>query len=356
MVDVGKSDWRSLVDIDKLMRWMDARGLGSGPIEDPLILGGGTQNLLLRFERSGRAYVLRRPPSHPRVNSGDIMQREIRVLSALARTDVPHAALIAGCDDPTVIGSAFLLMDAVEGFNATAGLPELHAESSDMRYAMGLALADGAAVLGRVSLETLGLTTLGKVEGFLERQVSRWGAQLEGYNVYVGWPGPHALGNVTTVARWLEQNRPNSFQPGLMHGDYHIANVMYKLDGPGLAAIVDWELTTAGDPLLDLGWMLATWPDSEGNGVGIPSPQPWQGFPKAEALINRYATSTDRDLTNLRWYVVLACYKLGIILEGTFARACAGKAAHDAGQKLHNAGRLLLKRAEHWIEDPCLQL
>ena len=347
---MSKPDWRSLVDLDRLAQWMDSQSLDEGPITDVVPLTGGTQNLLLRFQRGGRHYVLRRPPAHPRTDGNGTMRREIRVLTGLANTDVPHARLIAGCDDPTVLGAVFYLMEPVDGFNACAGMPALHAGDPTVRHAMGLAVADGAASLGRVVPAEVGLSDLGRLDGFLERQAQRWRKQLDGYSEFEGWSGPAALPGVDAVGRWLETNRPATFTPGLMHGDYHIANVMFRPDGPQLAAIVDWELAVQGDPLLDLGWLLATWPDADGESVGPDVPQPWHGFPRADELVERYALGSQRDLTHVNWYAVLACYKLGILLEGTHARACAGKAPRDTGEQLHATARKLFERAQNRIE------
>ena len=126
--------------------------------------------------------------------------------------------------------------------------------------------------------------------------------------------------------------------------------MLYRFDGPELAAIVDWELTTIGDPLLDLGWLMATWPEPDGPEAGNVSVQPWAGFPTADELVERYAGQTDRDLSHMRWYGVLACYKLGIILEGTHARAAAGKAEKATGDALHNQTLGLFRRALRWID------
>lgn len=345
------TEWSALVDIDRLARWMDAQGLGDGPIANAQALAGGTQNLLLRFERSGRAYVLRRPPLHPRSDGNGTMRREMRVLAALAGSEVPHASLIAGCDDTDVLGAAFYLMEPVDGFNACTGLPALHAGDPAMRHAMGLAIVDGAAALGRLDPVRVGLGDLGRTDGFLERQVPRWRALLDGYAEFTGWPGARALGDVGRVARWLDAHRPAQFLPGLMHGDYHISNVMYRSDGPELAAIVDWELAVQGDPLLDLGWLLATWPDAEGVSATAQVPQPWSGFPDAGQLVARYAQGSGRDLRHMRWYTVLACYKLGILLEGTHARACAGQAPRATGELLHASARKLFERASRWMDE-----
>jgi aminoglycoside phosphotransferase (APT) family kinase protein len=125
---------------------------------------------------------------------------------------------------------------------------------------------------------------------------------------------------------------------------------MFSPKGPELLAIVDWELTTIGDPLVDLGWVMATWPDPENRRAGTVGTEPWDGFPTAEELAARYAERSPRDLSALRWYSVLGCYKLGIILEGTYARAHAGKAAMATGERLHASTVGLFERALGWIE------
>ncbi len=337
------------VDLAALAGWMDGQGLGDGPIVDATLLGGGTQNILLRFSRAGRTYVLRRPPPHLRANSNDTMRREARMLAALKGTDVPHPGLIAACAAEDVIGAAFYLMEPIDGFNPSTGLPPLHAGSREIRHRMGLALVEGIAALGALDYQALGLSDFGKVDNYLERQVARWKAQLDSYAQFPGWTGPGQIPGVDQVAAWLEQHRPPTFQPGIIHGDYHLANVMFRHDGPELAAIVDWELTTIGDPLLDLGWLLATWQEDEQPrdfGVNI---QPWGGFPSAKELVEHYQPRTSRDMSHIDWYAVLACYKLGLILEGTHARACAGQAPKETGDRLHAHTISLFERALRWI-------
>lgn len=337
------------VDLDRLTIWMDGQGLGSGPLEDVNLLGGGTQNVLLKFSRAGRGYVLRRPPPHLRANSNETMRREARMLAALKGTAVPHPELIAACPEEDVLGAAFYLMEPIDGFNPATGLPPLHAGSADIRHRMGLALVEGIAALGALNYRERGLEGFGKVDSYLERQVARWKSQLDSYAQYSGWPGPGGIPGVDEVATWLERHRPASFEPGIIHGDYHLANVMFRHDGPELAAIVDWELTTIGDPLLDLGWLLATWQESETPrefGVNI---QPWGGFPSPTELVEHYRPRTHRDMSAIDWYAVLACYKLGLILEGTFARACAGQAPKETGDRLHAHTVSLFERALRWI-------
>lgn len=336
------------VDLDRLGSWMDDQGLPPGPIEHIEPLGGGTQNVILRFERGGERYVLRHPPPHKRANSDETMRREARVLAALAGSDVPHPALIAACPDVDVLGSAFYLMEPVDGANPTVALPQPYLDDAAWRRELGLAMADGAAAVGHVDHVVVGLEDLGKPDGYLERQVARWRSQLDSYAEVDGYPGPDIPG-VDAVGEWLDANRPTAWRPGLIHGDYHLANVLCAPDRPALAAIVDWELTTIGDPLLDLGWLLATWPDADGPTMSSVGVRPWDGFPEPDELVGRYAERSDRDLSAVAWYEVLACYKLGIILEGTHARAFAGKAPKETGDMLHATTLGLFERAHRRI-------
>lgn len=339
------------LDVARLAEWMDSRGLGRGPIRELTPLAGGTQNVVVRFRRGTDEFVLRRPPWHPRAESNRTILREAQVLRALSGSAVPHPQMLAVCEDAAVLGTTFYLMPHVAGFNATSGLPQMQRDSPQMRHQMGLALVEAAVELAALDHRKAGLDTFGRPEGFLERQTERWRQQLESYGRYANWPGPADIPGIEGVARWLEQSLPKgSYRSGILHGDYHIGNVLYRLDSPRLAAIVDWELATIGDPLLDLAWLVATWPDDTGF---LPNPalrvQPWEGFPSATELIAHYAQCSGRDLQSVAWYVVLACFKLGIILEGTYARACAGEAAMDTGKTLHVATQRLFERAMSWI-------
>ncbi|HTO54404.1 MAG TPA: phosphotransferase family protein [Myxococcota bacterium] len=329
---------------------MDAQGLPRGEIERASSIAGGTQNVLLRFARGGRDYVLRRPPRHLRPNSNEALRREGRVLAALAGSDVPHPRFVAGCFDESVMGGyVFYLMEPVDGFNPMTGLPPLHAGSASVRREMGLEAAEAAARLARVDHVAVGLADFGKPEGFLERQVTRWMSELESYSRHAGYPGPQIPG-LEEVAAWLDANRPTLTRPGISHGDYHLGNVMYAHDSAKLVAIVDWEMCTIGDPLLDLGWLVATWPDREGFAIGpMAGFAALDGWPRPEELAARWAQSSGRDVSQLEWYVVLASFKLGIILEGTHARACAGKAPRATGDFLHAITLALFRRARERI-------
>jgi aminoglycoside phosphotransferase (APT) family kinase protein len=214
---------------------------------------------------------------------------------------------------------------------------------------MGLSLVDGLLSLARVDYRAAGLEGFGKTDGFLERQVARWNGQLVGYRDCAGWPGAGAIPGVDEVGTWLQKNHPSQFTPGIMHGDYHLANVMFRNDGPELAAIVDWELATIGDPLLDFGLVLTTWP-RPGDPTSMKI-EPWAGFPDTRQLTAHYAAHSDRDLSALTWYEVLACFKLGILLEGTYARACAGQADVRVGQRFHARTCALFERAVRLVRN-----
>ena len=337
------------LDFDRLAEWMDGEGLERGPIEHVTLLAGGTQNRVLRFSKGGREFVLRCPPPTPRPESNTTMRREARVLAALAGTDVPHPRLIAACADETIVGVACYLMEPVAGFNPVNGLPALHATDPAMRREMGFAFVDGAAALSRVDYQAVGLGDFGRPDNFLARQAGRWRAQLESYASHAGWPGAAGLPGVERIADYLEANRPADGPPAIIHGDYLLGNVMFRSDGPGLAAIIDWELATIGDPLIDLGWLLATWRGVPPEDLPVLAVEPWIGFPRPDELIGRYRDMSGRDVSAIDWYFVLACYKLGIILEGTFARACAGLDPMDQGGRLHQTAIILFRRALHRI-------
>ena len=342
VVPRGDTDWQSFLSIDALTVWMDGQGLGTGAIADAHLLGGGTQNILLRFTRAGRAYVLRRPPKHLRANSNETMRREARVLAALKGTHVPHPDLIAACGDEAVLGAAFYLMEPIDGFTPREEMPPLHAGDPAIRRAMGFEMVDAIAALSKVDYAACGLADLGKLDNFLERQVGRWRSQPESYAEFAGWPGLSGIPGVDAVGAWLGAHRPPNFVPGIIHGDYHFGNVMFDRHSPRMVAMVDWELTTLGDPLVDLGWLLAMWPP-DGSDTGPVNP--WRGFPARAEIVARYAERTGRDVSHADWYEVLACYKLGAILEGTYARACAGRAPKETGDFLHASTVSLFTRA-----------
>ncbi|UZF48190.1 phosphotransferase family protein [Rhodococcus rhodochrous] len=338
------------VDLTAVRDWMDTQGLGSGEPTAVSPIGGGTQNIMIGFERSGVRYVLRRGPKHLRPQSNRVMQREMTLLRALSGTAVPHPTFVAGCDDTHVLGAVFYLMRTVDGYNAAETLTPAHGADRTLRHRMGLSMVDALTELARLDPAAIGLSDFGRPEGFLERQVGRWLGELESFTHLPGYPTV-LLPQVERIASWLDDNRPPQGAPGILHGDYHVANVMFDRVAPTVVAMVDWEMATVGDPLLDLGWMLAMWPDADGESDLLESRLTGAGgLPSRAELIARYAANSDRDLSAIDWYTALAGFKLGIILEGTYARSLSGQAPTDVGDRLHRYALLLFERTLRSID------
>ncbi|MFB7878391.1 phosphotransferase family protein [Nocardia sp. NPDC056064] len=339
-----------IADFAAIGRWMDERDLPGGPFGAVTAIGGGTQNIMLRFTRGGREYVLRRGPKHLRAKSNEVIGRESRLLGALDDTEVRAPRVIAACDDESVIGAVFYLMEPIRGFNPQTELPDLHAGDPEIRRQMGLSAVEAIARLGSLDYQALGLADYGHPEGFLERQVPRWLRELDSYSANEGYPGPE-IPDVERIGDWLERHRPTDWSPGIMHGDCHLANMMFDYDSPAVAAMVDWEMSTIGDPLLDLGWQLATRPEPGTVGAGLMGTLGTVGgLPTPEEMVEHYGKFSERDLSAVPWYTVLACFKLGIVLEGTHARAFAGKAPKPVGDFLHAVTLELFGKARQLTE------
>lgn len=331
------------VDKDKLLAWMDGRALGDGVISNVRMLSGGTQNIMFRFERDGRRFVFRAPPPHPRAESNTVMKREGVVLNALSGTTVPHPGFIAGCWDTETLGRYFYLMEPVDGISPANALPKPHSQSRDIRSRMSFSYMKGMAALAGVDYQAVGLQDFGKAEGFLERQAGRWLSQIEGYSKFENWTGSEDLGDYPKIAQWLSDNIPTDYRPGIIHGDCHIGNVMFATESGELAAMIDWEMSTIGDPRIDVGWVMATWPsDPEFRIFNI---EPWDGFADVSEMVKHYGNVSGRNMDSIDWFGVLACFKLGAILEGTHARASAGKAPKETGDMLHGITINLFKKA-----------
>jgi aminoglycoside phosphotransferase (APT) family kinase protein len=244
------------------------------------------------------------------------MLREYRVLEALNGTDVPHPEAIAACDDPAIIGACFYLMGHVDGWSPMGmgdEWPEPFHSDLSARAGLGIQLVDGIARLSRVDWRARGLEGFGKPDGFLERQADRWVSHYEKHKT-------RDLPGVEEVAQWLRDHIPSRYEPGIIHGDYQFANVMYRHGAPAkLAAIVDWEMTTIGDPLLDLGWVTNSWP-REGEAPRANTYVPMEGMPSHAEMLTHYEEISGRPTDDIEFYEVLAQFKLGIVLEAQYSR------------------------------------
>jgi aminoglycoside phosphotransferase (APT) family kinase protein len=321
-----------------LQGWVREQGLGS-TVTDVEPLTGGTQNIVVRVCVDGRPMVLRRPPLHPRPTSDKTMLREIAALRTLAGTSVPHPGFIAGCDDLDVLGVVFYLMEEVDGFNPGSEMSEAYVTDADMRHQVGLSYAASLAQLGNAAWEGKPLAELKRPGSFLERQVPQFLRLLESYRHDRYDPESLAVGE---LAEWLESNRPSDGEPGIMHGDPHLSNVLLRRDRPELAAFVDWEMCTVGDPLLDLGWMLICWPLDTNMITAGAELAALGGLASRRELLDAYLAAGGRETSRLEWYVAMACFKLGIVIEGTWSRYLVGQASRDAGEQLHASAQNLI--------------
>lgn len=349
MVDVSPADPSGVVDRTALAAWLRGQGFGdwSGELEP---VGGGTQNVVLRTVVGGRPLVLRSSPVHPRPGSARTIAREITVLGALRGTDVPHPELVAACTDTDVLGRPFYLMTDVDGVNPGERVSPEQAADPALRHGAVLDVARAAARLGRLDPAAVGLDGLRRPGPFLERQVPRWTAQLASYSEVPGYD-PGDLPDVAVAADWLTRHRPPEPEPGVAHGDLHLNNVLLDRTRPRVAALVDWEMCTVGDPLLDLGWLQVTWPvDPVGFGAGTELAG-HGGLPTRAELVAAYTDAGGRDTTGITWYAGLAAFKLGVVLEGTWARVAAGEAERAVGERLHAAAVALLELAVRIARD-----
>ncbi|WP_310399197.1 phosphotransferase family protein [Nocardia kruczakiae] len=298
---------------------MDARDLpGRGEPAQARFLSGGTQNEIYLISRGEYRCVLRIPPADAPPERDAGIAREWRITAALEGTDVPHTPAVAVCTDHTVLGRTFYLMGYVDGWSPmdSKRWPAPFDTDLDARAGLAYQLAEGIALLSRVDWRARGLQDLGRPDGFHERQVQRW------TDFFARHRG-RDLDGMAEATAWLRAHRPLDYIPGLMHGDYQFANVMFEHGAPArLAALVDWEMGTVGDPKLDLAWMVQSWPDDtwapEAAGVSYVD---LRGMPSRDQLVAHYADVSGRQIDDLDYYLILAKWKLAIVLERGFQRA-----------------------------------
>jgi aminoglycoside phosphotransferase (APT) family kinase protein len=210
-----------------------------------------------------------------------------------------------------------------------------------MRHDVGLHYAAAVARLGRAPWEGSPLAEWKRPGSFLERQVPQWRSAVAAYRRQDGY-AHDSLPGVDELCDWLEAHRPAEYEPGIVHGDIHLNNTMLRRNVPEVAAFVDWEMCTIGDPLLDLGWMLVCWPadpDPLGSAGYLAE---LGGLASRTELLDAYLAAGGRPTDDLDWYLALACLKLGVVIEGTWARYLAGRATREAGERLHASAVTLM--------------
>ena len=308
------------LDTTRLAAWMDEAALpGKGEPLQARFLSGGTQNVIYEINRGDARCVIRMPPPGAPPDRDKGILREWRIIEALDGTEVPHTAAVGVCEDPGVLGRPFYLMGFVDGWSPmeTHGTwPEPFNSDPSTRPGLSYQLAEGIALLSKVDWRAKGLHDLGRPDGFHERQVARWIGFLDRIKA-------RDLPGLDVATAWLQEHGPLDFIPGLMHGDYQFANVMYRHGAPAqLAALVDWEMGTVGDPKLDLGWMVQSWPaDTSAPDTSEMSYVDMRGMPSRDQVVAHYAEVSGRQVDDLDYYLVLAKWKLAIVLEQGFQRA-----------------------------------
>jgi len=308
------------VDLDRLRPWFAANVEGAtGAALDASLISGGRSNLTYSIGDGTHEWVLRRPPLGHVLPTAHDMAREHTVLSALAATDVPVPRTLAFCRDDTVNDAPFYVMEKVDG--VILRTPEELARLSEVdARRCSECLIDVLVAIHAVDYRSAGLAEFGHPDGYLERQVRRWGEQWERSK-------SRDLPAIEELARRLRAALPVSPAPTIVHGDYRLDNTMLAADDPGrIVAVLDWEMATLGDPLSDLGLFLVYWGRDQVTFAGAnPSTSPDAGFLSRDEVAQRYATASGRDVSQLDFYEMLASYKLAIILEGIHARFLMGK-------------------------------
>jgi aminoglycoside phosphotransferase (APT) family kinase protein len=320
----GHDDGSATQDVDGI----DAAGVGAwfathAPTARPPLtyerIAGGHSNLTYRVtDEAGSEWALRRPPLGKTLSSAHDMAREHRVVSALGGTPVPVAPVVGLCEDESVNGAPFYVMEFVRG-PVLRGVSEAEASFPDEgdRREIGMRVADTLAAIHAVDPDAVGLGDLGRKEDYVARQLRRWYGQWEKSKT-------RELASIDRVHERLSARIPAQQGASIVHGDYRLDN-MILTDAGEVAAVVDWELCTLGDPLADVGTLMAYWPErgQEDIALGLPAVLA-PGFPTRQEVGARYAEVSGRDLGELDFFTALGYWKLAIILEGVYARYAAG--------------------------------
>jgi aminoglycoside phosphotransferase (APT) family kinase protein len=328
--------------------------LGAERITGPLtasLIGGGRSNPTYRLSDGTQSWVLRRPPYGHMLPSAHDMKREYTAIEALGRTAVPVPQAVHLCEDLSVLGARFYLMELVDG--TPVGTVEQASDlTPDERRRLGFCLAETLAALHKVDPGSVGLENFGRPDGYLERQLRRWSQQWEASRT-IDRP------EVTTLLDRLQRALPETRFPGIVHGDVKLDNILVAPhDRSRIVSVLDWEMATLGDTLADVGIMLGFWdiPGEAPNPItqGLAT---LPGFPSRAELLDRYATTRGITLPDIDWYVVFADLKLAVILEGIAVRHASGETVGDGFDGVADmAGPLLARALDIAAQSPNVEL
>lgn len=312
------------IDVDKVSAWLvDNIDGARAPFSFDLI-AGGRSNLTYRVtDADGTRFVLRRPPLGHVLATAHDMAREFRIIAAVGSTKVPVPRALGLCTDENVNGANFYVMSFVDGVvldsaDKAAALP------TELRPAAAHHLIDVLAELHAVDVDVVGLGDLARRDGYIERQLRRWSTQWENSKT-------RDLPEIDEVVRRLSSHVPRQQGVVIAHGDYRFGNCLTDVASGRIAAVLDWELCTLGDPLADLGYLGVYWSDGPSNALRANDPTPAGGFPPYRDLVERYADRTGRDVSAVDYYVAFSCWRLAVISEGVYARYLHGAMGKQEG-------------------------
>jgi aminoglycoside phosphotransferase (APT) family kinase protein len=340
--------------LERLDAWLKSNvpALG-GEVLQADSVSGGTSNVVVRLNRADaeRPLILRKAPDRAPPASEKSIQREATVLKALTGSRVPHPNFHGFSDDAEIVGGPFYIMDEVDGWAADLSpvtdqmsyRPEF--TGPDLHY-LGFAMIDGIIEMANLDYMAAGLASFGKPERFLERQAARWRSQIDGYpQRYPGYE-KRDLPGLDYVTDWLAANVPSTGRAGLMHGDYAMNNVMFANRPPArLAAIIDWETSTIGDPMIDVAAYAGQLKRRQGPQPTRPYLDPTL-FPYFEDAVDYFGEKTGRDVSTISYYLVLQKFRMACIIEYKVAEAAIGIAPPEKGRRFDNFVRTLLSEAE----------
>ena len=345
------------ISLTPLTAWLQAMVPAfdvSGPCRVELLAGGRSNLTYVVTDASGRRWAIRRPPLGHLLPSAHDLGRESTVLQALNKAGYPVPKPWALCEDPSIIGARFLVMDFVDGFVIADHIDAAHLTPSQAVNASHL-LVEGLARLHQLDARAIGLGDFGRPEGYLARQVRRWGQQWQ-------LTKTREIAGIDRMADWLAErvtSLPDGLPWSLVHGDYRMDNVIIDPDFTSLRAVLDWEMSTLGDPVADLAVALVYWSQADDRlRCEVPVARDvtsGPGFWRRETIVEQYAAMTGLDLEHLGFCLVLACYKLAVIMESLNFRGLNGQqlgAAKERGEDMDGAVLALAELGVNLIEAP----
>lgn len=312
------------IDVQNVNAWLGANIEGLvAPVEFTLIAGGRSNLTYLVTDAAGHKYVLRRPPLGHVLATAHDMAREHRIIAAVGRTGVPVPRALGLCTDEAVNGAPFYVMSHVEG-EVLDSAEKADLLAPELREAASHHLIDVMAELHAVDVDAVGLGDLARRDGYIERQLKRWRSQWENSKT-------RELPAIDEVEKRLSAHVPAQQGVVIAHGDYRFGNCLTDVKKGRIAAVLDWELCTLGDPLADLGYLGVYWSDGPSSALRANDPTPAGGFPTYASLVDRYARTTGRDVSGVNYYVAFSCWRLAVISEGVYARYLHGAMGKQEG-------------------------